>query len=322
MGIRLFTLPPFHADTRSLRTIGWPILLILILVLSPFISSLPDTRPTHDPHPLCTDSKNELTCELQEMKMKSARLESTLEESIGNLNAKGLYLEEKEKQIGEMTHMILLLENVLLNNKKLQLDSSSSEERINGLEEEVRNLWAASRKTNFDIHILESKTGDAEVKIEELTSRVEQVENIVTEQWIQIRQLEQALQITETRTLKAHAAGDSTRCKFLKFIKGFNADHLQKVFVVLDPNLLSRDFVLSPYLSRASQQFKRYGSAARKYHHELQGSVKQFMDRNEFTAALANEEVVFFLASAIIIFPLMTAWILYSSSFTASIRVD
>ncbi|XXG66816.1 hypothetical protein AAC387_Pa06g0310 [Persea americana] len=303
MGIRLFTLPPFHADTRSLRTIGWPILLILILVLSPFISSLPDTRPTHDPHPLCTDSKNELTCELQEMKMKSARLESTLEESIGNLNAKGLYLEEKEKQIGEMTHMILLLENVLLNNKKLQLDSSSSEERINGLEEEVRNLWAASRKTNFDIHILESKTGDAEVKIEELTSRVEQVENIVTEQWIQIRQLEQALQITE-------------------FIKGFNADHLQKVFVVLDPNLLSRDFVLSPYLSRASQQFKRYGSAARKYHHELQGSVKQFMDRNEFTAALANEEVVFFLASAIIIFPLMTAWILYSSSFTASIRVD
>eukprot|EP00268_Persea_americana_P016403 TRINITY_DN1777_c1_g1_i2.p1 TRINITY_DN1777_c1_g1~~TRINITY_DN1777_c1_g1_i2.p1 ORF type:complete len:141 (+),score=20.91 TRINITY_DN1777_c1_g1_i2:38-460(+) len=137
MGIRLFTLPPFHADTRSLRTIGWPILLILILVLSPFISSLPDTRPTHDPHPLCTDSKNELTCELQEMKMKSARLESTLEESIGNLNAKGLYLEEKEKQIGEMTHMILLLENVLLNNKKLQLDSSSSEERINGLEEEV-----------------------------------------------------------------------------------------------------------------------------------------------------------------------------------------
>ena len=39
----------------------------------------------------------------------------------------------------------------------------------------VRNLWAASRKTNFDIHILESKTGDAEVKIEELTSRVEQV---------------------------------------------------------------------------------------------------------------------------------------------------
>ncbi|RWR89600.1 Glycosyl transferase, family 35 [Cinnamomum micranthum f. kanehirae] len=315
MGIRLFPLPPFHADTRSLKNIGWPILLILILVLSPFISSLPDTRPTHDPHPLCTDSKNELTCELQEMKMKIARLESTLEESTGNLNAKASYLEEKEKQIEEMTHMIQLLENVLVNNKKLQVDSSSSKERINGLEEEVRNLWAASRKTNFDIHILESKTRDAEEKIEELTSRVEQVENIVTEQWIQIRQLEQALQITEMRTLKAHAAADSTRCIFLKFIKGFNADHLQKAFV-LDPDLLSRDFVLSPYLSRASQQFKRYGSAARKYHHELQGSVKQFMDRNEFTAALANEEVVFFLASAIIIFPLMTAWILYSSSFS------
>ena len=49
--------------------------------------------------------------------IRTLAAESTLEESIGNLNAKGLYLEEKEKQIGEMTHMILLLENVLLNNK-------------------------------------------------------------------------------------------------------------------------------------------------------------------------------------------------------------
>lgn len=39
----------------------------------------------------------------------------------------------------------------------------------------MRNLWAALRKNNFDIHILESKTHDAEEKIEELTSRVEQV---------------------------------------------------------------------------------------------------------------------------------------------------
>lgn len=49
--------------------------------------------------------------------IRTLTAESTLEESTGNLNAKASYLEEKEKQIEEMTHMIRLLENVLVNNK-------------------------------------------------------------------------------------------------------------------------------------------------------------------------------------------------------------
>lgn len=49
--------------------------------------------------------------------IRTLTAESTLEESTGNLNAKASYLEEKEKQIEEMTHMIQLLENVLVNNK-------------------------------------------------------------------------------------------------------------------------------------------------------------------------------------------------------------
>lgn len=157
MGIRVFSLPRHHANARSFR---WPVPLISILILSPLVSSLPDTRPTHDPHPLYRDPKNELTCELQETKLKIARLglfqfphsllgfwvsnkaiiefgfgfpiikwmrllahmrtlaaESTLEESIVNSNAKSLYLEEKAKQIEEITQKIHLLQSALVDSK-------------------------------------------------------------------------------------------------------------------------------------------------------------------------------------------------------------
>lgn len=55
----------------------------------------------------------------------------------------------------------------------------------------------------------------------------------------------------------------------IQFIKDFKADHLQKVYVVLDANVLGKYFLLTPYLSRASHLFKRVGSAVRKYHHEV-----------------------------------------------------
>ncbi|CAL2225484.1 unnamed protein product [Prunus armeniaca] len=59
----------------------------------------------------------------------------------------------------------------------------------------VRLLWAASRKYNFDLNVLESKAQDAEDRLETVASQ--KMVDIVTEQWIQIHWLEQALHITQ-----------------------------------------------------------------------------------------------------------------------------
>ncbi|PON37888.1 hypothetical protein PanWU01x14_317090 [Parasponia andersonii] len=104
--------------------------------------------------------------------------------------------------------------------------------------------------------------------------------DIVTEQWIQIQRLEQALQFTE-------------------FINKLFGDHLQNVHGVLDPYIL---------------QFKRGFVVAKEYHHELQRFIKREMEKYAFTAALANWELVFFMASALITFPILSAWILLSSN--------
>ncbi|MBA0623289.1 hypothetical protein Godav_008760 [Gossypium davidsonii] len=73
---------------------------------------------------------------------------------------------------------------------------------------------------------------------------------VVTEQWVQIQHLEQALQIAKMRALQAQKQRNM-RCTFLKE-----------------------------------------------------------MQRNELTAAFVNDELVFFLASAFITFPILGAWML------------
>ncbi|KAL3522331.1 hypothetical protein ACH5RR_015165 [Cinchona calisaya] len=165
-----------------------------------------------------------------------------------------------EKKIEEIT---LLIHHLNTSLASFEDDSSRANEKLSALEEELQLLWSISRRNNFEIHTLEYRAHDAEKRLKLLTPKVEQMADIVSEQWIQIRQLEQAVQMTQVRTLKVRQLKNE-RCPFVK----------------------------------------------------LQGYIKQSMLRNEFTAVLANEEVVFFVASALITFPLLSICVLFSSCFS------
>lgn len=246
---------------------------------------------------------------IHQFKLKIAHLESVLAESIQNLNEKIDYIEQREKRIDDMSLKILHLQSVL---STLKEHSLLADERLNALEEEVRRLWAASRKNNFDIHVLESKAQDAEDRLESVTSQTEKMNDIVTEQWIQLQRLQQALHITQTRTLRAQRQVSYTRCTFLKFFNNLLDDHLLKL---LGSNLRS-------FFSQTLHQLKRVFLAFKRSHHELQHSIKESLEKNEFTSALANEELVFYVASALITLPIMIAWMFLSSKFQASCSLD
>ncbi|KAJ6402121.1 hypothetical protein OIU84_014243 [Salix udensis] len=172
----------------------------------------------------------------------------------------------------------------------------AADDKIKVLEEEVRVLWATLRKNNFDIHVLESKAREAEDRLEMITSQAEKMEDIVSERWIQIQHFEQALQLKEMR-LKAQRQARPPRWTFLNVF--------QLPFC--------EESALRAYVSQTFSWLKRFYSTVKESHHELQVFVKQEMERHEFTACLANKEIVFFMASALIIFPVLSAWILLSS---------
>ncbi|XP_022720451.1 uncharacterized protein LOC111278169 isoform X2 [Durio zibethinus] len=220
------------------------------------------------------NNHNPLIRELHDAKLRISRLESILEERIQSINAKTLYLKEREKLLDDMENKITFLQSAL---SSLKDNSLLADERLKALEEEMAE--------------------------------------VVTEQWIQIQHLEQALQIAEMRALQAQWQRDK-RCTFLKFISHLSGRHLPKMFKALDSYSLGKGSAIKYYMSQALQQLRRFYSAAKKYHHELQGFIKQEMRRNEFTAAFVNDELVFFLASALITFPILSAWMLLLSQFS------
>ncbi|XP_030460251.2 uncharacterized protein LOC115680572 isoform X2 [Syzygium oleosum] len=283
----------------------FPLLLLLLLRLSRSSAELPQSTACPAPQ-----ARHGLACELRDLKLHVARLESILEERTQHLDAKGLHLKQHEKRVEEVSHKIISLQLTLDNAND---DMSNVDKRLKALEEEVRHLWAVSRKNNFDLHVLESKAKEAEARLEVTASKVEKLADIVSEQWIQIQHLEQALQITEVRTLNVRRRVYPTRCTFLKFIDSITSNHLQMVHVMLHQYSFVKEPTSTSHLSRALHLSKRAFSAVKKYHHELQGFIKREMERNEIMAPLANNEVVFFVASAVVLFPIMGIWAWFSS---------
>ncbi|XP_039033526.1 LOW QUALITY PROTEIN: tropomyosin, muscle-like [Hibiscus syriacus] len=196
--------------------------------------------------------------------------ESVLDGTIQRIDAKTLLLKEREKLLEDMENKITYLRSV---QSSLKDESLLADERLKALQEEVHLLWDVSRKNNFELHVLELKAQDAEERLEAVTSKVEKTAEVVTEQWIQIQHLEQALQIAQSKYTHAHAH-------------------------TFTGNLCIWNKQMSSFLSVSWQ---------------LQGFIKQEMRRNEFTATFANDELVFFLASALITFPVLSAWMALSS---------
>ncbi|CAL9006751.1 unnamed protein product, partial [Prunus brigantina] len=118
-----------------------------------------------------------------------------------------------------MHHISHSLSSILLFNPDTSFarDSLATDERLNALEEEVWLLWAASRKYNFDLHVLESKAQYAKDRPETVASQAQKMADIVTEQWIQIQRLEQALHITQVSFFCLKLASGSLFAKFISF---------------------------------------------------------------------------------------------------------
>ncbi|XP_042946706.1 uncharacterized protein LOC122279883 isoform X5 [Carya illinoinensis] len=187
----------------------------------------------------------------------------------------------------KVSQLELILEDSMQNLNQKSLYIENRENAIEDLSRRIHSLQST----------LDGLKGESSRTDERLSALENEMADIVTEQWIQIQRLEQALQIME-------------------FIKNIFGNHHQKVFGVLDPYLFGEGPTVTSYISQAKRQLKRLFLAAKKHHHQLQGFIKQEMERNEFTAALANSEVVFILASALITFPIMGAWVLLSSQFS------
>lgn len=232
--------------------------------------------------------------EIQELRSKLLYLESILEEKSNTLKQKHSQLEEKGQVVDKMELKIQSLKDAMTTFKNPQ--DGPEEERVNVLDKKVRLLWDESRKNNFKLHVLEEQAEDSEKKLEALSSRLQKAKDIVTEQCIQIQQLEQALLMAKMRAAKVRLKHDPQRWSIPQTIRDlFSLTLFQE----------HRPIFSGTYVSGTFYQLRKFFLCIQNYHFALQHSLKSVFESHGFTASLVHDEIIFFLVSATIVFPLL-----------------
>ncbi|CAN6278380.1 unnamed protein product [Urochloa humidicola] len=205
--LRLFSLalrPSFsHLSAAAPRRARSAAALLAVAALVSAICALPDAG-THAVLSAGADADADaLRSEIEALRQKVAQLESLLEENTNTLNSKSSILEEDNKLIEAMERDIQLLMNGPESTKESKIKSYSAG-NIKTMEDEVQQLQQEVSKINKNSDTIESLARDNERRVETLSSEVKKIEDIVAEQWIQIRQFEQAFVLTKMMASKVH----------------------------------------------------------------------------------------------------------------------
>ncbi|XP_042419726.1 uncharacterized protein LOC122008174 isoform X1 [Zingiber officinale] len=251
-----------------LRAVRSVVLVVSVVVLLVSIFSLSDTYPSE---------RSAVIAEMEDLRLKTARLEFILEDSTKALSSTTFHLEQRDKLLEEMEKKVRLMENAIYEVKGSSSDSLDTEDRVRALEKEIQLLFEQSMMNTDSIRSLESHADEAKEKMETAASEVQKLENIVTEQWIQIRQLEQAFQSTKMTTKKVLKRNrqkeehknqipfKETVSKAFQFIR--STGHHASEVILADSFFLRASFSKSA-IPEAYKQLKVFMSLVKKCHHE------------------------------------------------------
>nr|CAB3446490.1 unnamed protein product [Digitaria exilis] len=193
----------FSRPAAALRRARSAAALLAVAALVSAICAVPDAgaRPGI---PISGDADDAaLRSEIEALRLKVAQLESLLEENTNMLNSKSSILEEDNKLIEAMERGIQLLVDVSESTEDSKSKSFSAES-IKSMEDEVQQLQQEVSKISKNSGTIELLARDTERRVETLSSEVKKIEDIIAEQWIQIRQFEQAFVLTKMMASKVH----------------------------------------------------------------------------------------------------------------------
>ncbi|KAJ3686130.1 hypothetical protein LUZ61_015294 [Rhynchospora tenuis] len=223
------------------------------------------------------EMRSEMEMEMQALKEQILQLESNLVESTKKLEVKTELVEENSKLIEAMERDIQYLINEQ-ENIKSSFSSKYYQDDTSNTQQEVEFLNDQSRKVNSNIYNLELAAKDTEEKLESLNSEIVKIQSIISEQWIQIRQLEQAFQLTKImasrvrrRTMENTSLGKLIYLKVVQFIE------VVRLQLINDIALLESFFVepLGSYLSDASDYLLRFSRVTQKRSHGVLRLLKR-----------------------------------------------
>ncbi|CAN1236181.1 hypothetical protein LINGRAPRIM_LOCUS1651 [Linum grandiflorum] len=159
--------------------------------------------------------------ELQQLTSKIQELESQIDKKTWELKAKDEKLAEKEKAIKEKADSISTLQSEVSSlQKKRKLDSTEEVNKANAmtneLEKQLDKLKENYESQNAEKEALQAKASEADLMVDEVNSKLKDLQKISNEQKSKIEKTERALKVAEEEMMKAKLEASSKTKELLE----------------------------------------------------------------------------------------------------------
>ncbi|XP_043807887.1 uncharacterized protein LOC110603713 isoform X6 [Manihot esculenta] len=241
-----------------------------------------------------------------ELEKQVDKLKKELETQQRQKDALEAKASEAEKKIGELNLKLEKMKetNVIL---ILQLQEVSDEQK-NKL-----------RKTERALKVAEEEMVKAKLEASSKTQELNEVHGAWLPPWLAVHVVhcqthwnehgKPAMDLFFAKAVEKKAHAKKWAKPYLETIKTeakkFSKPYIDHVAMKTKPHVDKVRVVLKPYTKQAVHAYGKFLESATTYHHQVQGTVQETLNKHELTKPLATQELIWFTASALLALPII-----------------
>ncbi|XP_066390499.1 WEB family protein At3g02930, chloroplastic-like isoform X3 [Miscanthus floridulus] len=288
--------------------------------------------------------------DITEQKIKKAALEARAgdaDKKVQELNTKLEKLQktssDQKRRIQKTEHALKVAEEELM---KVQLEATTKAKQLGEVHgawlppwlvthaahsmEVMSNHWNEHGKPAFDSLLQKASEKSAQAKKwaePHLETAKTKWMPVAKEKWVILNKnakpyvqmvSEKSLEVYQTSSdfirphlVNAHQVADP----YFQKAKKLSKPYIDQIATATKPHVEKIRTTLKPYTKRARHVYGQFLETATTYHQQAQATISDYLHQHEFTKQFVTEELVWYLASALLVMPVFVLYTLLTETF-------